>query len=159
MFRLFKIPVFWASLLLLFSFTQPYYQSFPHNRIGGVAEGILEKECFVHDGTFAIYQGNAISCQLAVIFLLLLIAVGWTQRKFRIHGIVTGALFLYLLAFIIATFSGGFGSEGVVSRGQFGVGFTTWGESVAISRGFYLFLAAVFFAILSVFSERSPAKS
>lgn|GEM_PF-3670196 len=90
-----------------------------------------------------------------MIFLLLLIAVGWTQKEFRIHGVVTGALFLYVLAFIIATFCGGLGSEGVVSWNQFGVGFTAWGDSVAISRGFYLFLSAAFFAI---FSERPSAQ-
>jgi|GEM_PF-5218764 len=61
MFRLFKIPAFWASALLLVSFTQPYYQSFRHDVIGGAAAGVLERECLVQDVTFAIYKGNAIS--------------------------------------------------------------------------------------------------
>jgi len=158
MFRLFKTSVFWASLLLLFSFTQPYYQSFQHDVIGDAAAGIVKKECFVQDVAFAIYRENAISCQLAVIFLLLLIGVGWGQRKLHVSRVVTGALFFYLLAFIMATFCGGFGSAVVVTHGQFGVGITAWGDPVAISRGFYLFLMAAFFAILSVFGERKSAE-
>jgi hypothetical protein len=152
--RFLKRPIFWASLLFLVSLTQPYYRNLRYEMLEGTREGFLVKECDFKDITYAIYHGFSFSTQLAILFLLLLIVVGWFQQKFHASGLIKSSLFLYVFLFICANFSSGVQAGSLVSENHLGVGYTSYGEAIEAGMGFYLFAVSVMFTSISLFITR-----